>query len=639
MWIGPILRRELIVLVRRKAVYFDRFTSLAMVTAVILGCVWAWDRWKWDLVSLAGASAFARTSFGLVIAVQVNLVIALVLRQVAMAIAAERDRKSLDALLATRLSSAEVVLGTMAAGLVRWANGLAAVVPVFALMTVFGGVDPRLMLLAVAGLASTAFAFAAIAVIASISARTSRQAIVLAFSITSWWLGFPALFVILKPRLWPAGPRWLVSLAVGLLSSSPMGVVANLSGLVRMGSPVQAVWRMIGWETFGGIVLVLWAIWRLRPASRAHYDDETRIAGLRILRAAKWRRPRPPCGDNPVLWNAIYSHRTVSPPARVLGQLINICLLGTIAVITFWFAVPAFQELAVRGYGAAPEAFAMPEGNPFARMLINKLVVPTGGPASGQARLEFNLALRQFSAFFAVFFAFAILVAAAESVMWERERDTWTGLLVTPLTGWEIIRAKILGVLFRLRGSIMILVGLWTVGLSAGAVHPLGLLASFVGIAATGGCYAALGVYVSLLARDRSAALNLNALLPFLLATCGLVIQVPGRGSVLLAAASPPFLAFTSLFSYEDVHTLIHAGVIPMYAGPTSFQPGLGARSVLAAWLLGTVAHAVGALYLTRAMCLTFDEVVGRPTPARPSNRATHEARVKVIAVSENGSA
>ena len=74
------------------------------------------------------------------------------------------------ALLTTQLSGAEIVVGTMAAGLLRAANGLAAAVPLVVLIVFLGGVDPGLVLLSGAGLASTALAAAAISVVASVGA-------------------------------------------------------------------------------------------------------------------------------------------------------------------------------------------------------------------------------------------------------------------------------------------------------------------------------------------------------------------------------------------------------------------------------------------------------------------------------------
>jgi hypothetical protein len=70
------------------------------------------------------------------------------------------------------------------------------------------------------------------------------------------------------------------------------------------------------------------------------------------------------------------------------------------------------------------------------------------------------------------------------------------------------------------------------------------------------------------------------------------------------------------LFSYEDVHSLVHAGVLPQLGG-TSIKPGMSARMVLAACWVATVAQAVGAYFLTRSTCRRFDSLVGRPVRSR----------------------
>ena len=169
--LGPFLRRELITSVRRGTAWSDRRSAVVLTTAVITGCVVAWNWRGWDRASVAGAASFALTAFGLSVAAQAVLLLGLVPALVAPAIASERDRKSLDALLATRLSAAEIVLGTMGAGLLRSANILAPLVPVLTLMVFLGGIDPRLILLAAAGLASTAFARSAPSAVVSAAAH------------------------------------------------------------------------------------------------------------------------------------------------------------------------------------------------------------------------------------------------------------------------------------------------------------------------------------------------------------------------------------------------------------------------------------------------------------------------------------
>jgi hypothetical protein len=611
MFLGPFLRRELITSVRSARVIRDRLIALLLVTGIFAGCVVVWDEWGWDRTSVPGAAWFALVAFGLTAFAQAGIAIGLVVGQVAPAIASERDRKSLDALLTTQLSSAEIVVGTMAAGLLRAANGLAATVPLVVLMVFLGGVDPGLVLPSGAGLASTALAAAAISVVASVGARTRGRAVSGAVGLSIAWLVLPYVLLILRMLLWPGCPRWLTQAALWLLDSSPFGVGASLLGMPRPGSIVERLLRMMALETAGAGVLILWAAWRLRPASRALVDVEGQSARLRMLRQSRRRRPRPPCNDDPVLWNAIHTNRRATVGAWIEGRLIGLAWIGLIALVTSWFAVPAFRELAARGYGAASEAFTMPAGNPLARVLCDKMIMPAGGPASGQARLEFNIALRQFSTFCAWFYVIAILAAAREGVKGERERDTWLSLIATPLTGWEILRAKMLGPVLKGRGGALILIGLWTVGLMAGAVHPLGFLAAVTGLAVSAWFYSALGVSGSLREGGMERTGHPLALL---------VRIVVAVGAMYLLWAISVALAWASLLTYEDVHSVVHSGAFPQF-GTTALQTVVGARAVVAAWLASTTALAAWAFSLTRAMCRDFDVAVGRPTRPRADAR------------------
>jgi ABC-type Na+ efflux pump permease subunit len=285
-------------------------------------------------------------------------------------------------------------------------------------------------------------------------------------------------------------------------------------------------------------------------------------------------------------------------------------------------AIPAFSELAQRGYGATREGFNMPEVDPLARVLIGKLLIPAGTAAPGQARLEFNAALRQFSALLVMLYVVMVCGTAATSIIVERERDTWPSLIATSLTAWEILRAKMLAAIWRARGAGLILIALWTVGLFAGAVHPLGFLNAVAALFVIGAFYAALGVTMSLQISERKhfnkmLILCVLCALPF----SGLAILLPGSASILLGACSTPFLVWSSLFSYEDVQSLFRSGVLPLL-GSTSIKPGVSARMVLAAYCIAVMAHAVGAFFLTYLTCRRFDAIVGRPVRSRAGGRA-----------------
>jgi hypothetical protein len=148
-------------------------------------------------------------------------------------------------------------------------------------------------------------------------------------------------------------------------------------------------------------------------------------------------------------------------------------------------------------------------------------------------------------------------------------------------------------------------------------VHPLGFLCAVVGLTVIGAFYAALGVFLSLHFVDQKKTDHMMLLvILFVLLLSGPPILVPGSASVLLGAFSTPFLIWSSLFSYEDVQSLVHAGRF-LQPGATSLKPGVGARMVLAAYGLAVLVHAAGAYILTRSTCRRFDFLIGRPFRSR----------------------
>jgi len=616
---GPILRRELLIAARRAETYVGRFVGGATVAVVIAACVFGWDYWGWDRTSVAGAKAFGLAVFGLLVGALLVPTIGLIPSVAAPGIAGERDRKSLDALLATRLSSADIVLGVMVSALLRCAAGVTVMLPVVVLAVYWGGIDVRWVLLAALGVASTALVLAALSIAVSVSTRTARRAIAITMLLIALWFFVPFFLVGVFARGWPSAVLWARPALLWVLDSNPLVVVLNLAGLVaRVPLPV-AVLRMVALQLAAAAGLTLWAIGRLRPASRALYDVEGRTGLLRALRRTRHRRP--PCGDDPILWHEMHPLPRATRLELLLGHVIHAVWAAGFVVTTLLFAVPAFSELIERGYGPSPEAMKPPELHPAGHLLVKTMTAYGAAAAPGQARLEFNIVLRQGSAILGFFFVLFVAGAATEGIAGERERDTWLALLATPLTGREILRAKMLGAVWRARECIAWMVGLWLVGLLAGAVHPLGFVAGLAQLAVSAWFFAAAGTSASLWARRRAQAVDRGVAPALLLCmSAALLFFLPqGMGSVLLSAGSMPFRTWASLVSYEDVRAALESGTFPQLAS-SPIKTGEGAGMVLATCLLGTLAELVGAFLLTRAMFRGFDRAAGRPCRAEASN-------------------
>src|SRR6185437_3660347 len=91
------------------------------------------------------------------------------------AIAEEKDRKTLEFLLATDLRSREIVLSKLMARLVNLVLLVLAGLPVLSLTQLWGGVEPALVLAGFAATLLTLFSLAGLSVLLSVYARRPRD--------------------------------------------------------------------------------------------------------------------------------------------------------------------------------------------------------------------------------------------------------------------------------------------------------------------------------------------------------------------------------------------------------------------------------------------------------------------------------
>ncbi len=124
---------------------------------------------------------------------------------VAGAVAEEKQRKTLQYLLASQLTSGEIILGKLSARLLHVAIFLAIGLPIISLLSLFGGVDPRYIVLASAASMTTAFFLAALAILVSTLSCRPREAIAVVYLLELAWLFVPPLLRFAPPM---ASPFW-----------------------------------------------------------------------------------------------------------------------------------------------------------------------------------------------------------------------------------------------------------------------------------------------------------------------------------------------------------------------------------------------------------------------------------------------
>jgi ABC-2 family transporter protein len=613
----PIFWRELVTASRRERVHSQRGYFAGLLLAIVLGTFAAWYYWGNGQVSNVVMEEVAQRAFLLIVGVHAATMMGPVLVQATTAIAGEKDRRTLEFVLITRLTAAEIILEKLAARLVLFVTTIAAGLPVMLLLHLLGGIDVRVILLAYAGMATTAFFLASLSIWFSVTEPNARRAAGQGVSAAMMWLIGPTFLPLILPQFGWHLPAWAAAANAWLIASSPFGVMMKLAmGVGASAGLIYAVEWMSGLQMVGGVLLLVGSMIRLRPAYRANVSDETRARSL-VGKGPVWRlRPRPAVGDDPILWREMYTSRDRGL-AKGIGSLFNAGLLVLLAYATYHYARPALFEVWRHGYGAGVTSADRPEMNLFVGLFL-------GGSGLDQpedaARIEFNLFLRWITVPIAMILVLALASTSCEVLTRERAKETWTSLLATPMTGHEIVRAAILATAWRLREFLTILLVLWTLGLIAGAIHPLGYLVSLLVLAASSWLLATWGIRAALQVMDQSRALSLslNVALFSLLFSSALPFLLPSRfSSVLLGAGSHPFVLSLSLASYREVRAAFRFASYPMLQW-LGIDTGEGPILVLATCVLGIVGPALGGWCCWRYALANFDRLVGRPWRAVP---------------------
>ena len=174
MTIIPILRRELVAAARRAQLQGGRSFFAGMVLTIVLVSFGARYYWEQGSVSPQSMGTAARQSFLWIVSLH-GISIFGVASAAALSIAGEKDRRTLDFLLATRLSNAEIVLGKLMSSLVVFISTVVAGLPLILLLHTLGSIDLRLILLTYASLICMAFFLASLSIWVSTGRVGQRQ--------------------------------------------------------------------------------------------------------------------------------------------------------------------------------------------------------------------------------------------------------------------------------------------------------------------------------------------------------------------------------------------------------------------------------------------------------------------------------
>jgi ABC-type transport system involved in multi-copper enzyme maturation permease subunit len=529
---GPVFNFELMGTARRSRFYLIRASYAAILFVILWGIHAAWTSETGGELPSQMVSWFAFSTFCGITIGQEILVLALTPALVAGVIADEKQRKTLHYLMASQLTSTEIVLGKLLVRMLYVTVLLGVSLPVLSLLVLMGGIDPLLVLLSCGATLSTGWFLASLSIWVSTIARRVREAFFIAFGLECLWLFSPLILRNVSIPSWPAFDQATHWLAEWIGASSPIDVAydlffsAMMSGGTRA-SGIELVAWMMGLQAAFGLVLALLAslqlrpifrrqdaggsIWalhkfiRLRRVRRQHaVSAQTNILPNRDGRPVpslrtRWRlRTRPALGNRPMLWKELYTDRPRGL-ARLVGLLLTIIGGGFLAYYSYWFAEPAIREMWEEG--TAPRTNYMAWANRNAFMWFLDGVVP----------LVYIVGI------------LSVAGAAAASITSEHEDDTWVSLTATDLTAREVIFSKILGAIKRGLKFGAVIVFLASLGAFVGSIDPLSIPVLILAMCIYATAAAALGVSISLQLRSTWRA-------QFLTMTSLLLINVFGQG-------------------------------------------------------------------------------------------------------------
>ena len=460
------------------------------------------------------------------------------------------------------------MLGKLAAGLLNLTGLLLVGLPILSLAMLFGGIAPERLVASYIASFSTMISMGCLSLAVSIWSLRSRDAVIQSYVVIGLLFFAPYLLDDVFSYL-PASEWWRWG-AAQLLTCNPYGFQFSLlpslftGGTSGMWSGLQ---ELLQAQAVLAALSLSIAIFGIR---RAHLRGISASPRQRRWRLPSWRY-RPAVGAHAMLWKELFSGRATGK----LAFLVRLSI-GGLLVAFVWSAIYQFVARSVfdeYGYFVV-----------FAGTLL----------ALGSLVL--------------------IGVRASQLVATERERDTWIGVLSTPLNASEIVFSKLAGSLYVAVLPVALLLTTW---IATCFVYPMFIFAIPFAVATLlilALSAAATGLFFSFWCRTSTRAL-LTTLTTMLLAYGAYYIMCP---CLLLPVMWMGGERDSTLFM-----TAVLTPLVPYLAGyPVAIGVwGASGNSELAlhfAYLTGNLFYLGMSVALLTYCIQRFDRLAGRATAQGP---------------------
>ena len=271
-------------------------------------------------------AAYGQTLFFTVITIELTVVLLVAPAATAGAVCLDKMRGTLDHMLATDVSNAEIVLGKLAARLVPVVGLVACVLPIMALAGLLGGIDPNALFGSFFVAAACAVLGCSLALTLSVWGRKTHEVLMITY-----------LFII----VWLLGPF----LVTTIFNSTGVNALLTFAAVLRVwletANPYYLAWApytkpgsvsLTNYLAFLGSCLVIsgflvgMATLRIRVVARNQAGRSSTERRLRWLAdrvpVLAWQKllPGPSLDGNPVFWREWYRSKP-SPVMRLVWML------------------------------------------------------------------------------------------------------------------------------------------------------------------------------------------------------------------------------------------------------------------------------------------------------------------------------
>ena len=590
MLLGPIFQVELVTAARQRR----QFVLRVFYAAIILFVLWvsysttaSYNRLmnQGGTVSISDLARAATNFFFAFTWVQLLGILAIAPVMAVGTIATERERRTIEYLFATDLSNFEIVVGKTFARLLIVGQLVLVSLPILFIFRLLGGIPANLLAASFLIAGSTALFLTSLSVCISVWSPRARDAVmrvyrVLAVLIIIPMMLSPLLMIIQIQNL--GGTWWAEAFARALgycFAVNPIAVLGQaMGGVIGAGAgfDFQPVLNMAFWHVVMSVGLIALATSAVR---RVHLRDSSRGEGsvkkadepaLRWYERYRWR---PQLGTNAMLWKEAFA-----PTAKTRLGFLGVAANAIVVVVALGFTAYFFVLALTRNPGFNDEVF-------FYFSAIETLVL-------------------------GVCFMLLLAARAAGLITIEKERDCWISLISTPLTGGQIMRAKMLGNLYAARWGYLLLLITWLLAACFDAryllIIPL-LTLSFVLctlFVTNVGLQFSLWSSTSLRAMGATLATVFFVGGGYFLCCCFSFAAMGGRGEDELIA-----IAFAPLLPY-----IISAPAWLFAAGLDEH----GTDKIMIAYGLGVLGYLFANAMLAINLETSFDERAGRTTDAPP---------------------